>query len=269
MKCSRLITKKYTTSFYLGILMLKKQLRPGIHAIYGFVRVADEIVDTFHNYDKQVLLDEFEAETKLAIERGISTNPILNSLQAVINKYNIEWDLFDRFLRSMRMDLSKKEYNRQEYDDYIVGSAEVVGLMCLRVFCDGNDELYNELKPGAMRLGAAFQKVNFLRDLSADNNQLGRTYFPNVDLAQFDINSKSQIEKEIYEDFAEARKAICKLPRSSKLGVYTAYIYFKFLLMKIEKQSPSIIMQKRVRISNFHKLGLLAFSRFRVGFNLI
>ena len=224
---SKCTTRKYSTSFSLGIHLLHSRFHEPIYAIYGFVRFADEIVDTFHGYDKEKLLDQFEKDTYDAIEHGISMNPILHSFQRAVHQYGIDRELIDTFLGSMRMDLHMDEYNRTEFEKYILGSAEVVGLMCLRVFTEGDRALYEELKPAAMRLGAAFQKVNFLRDIRADYQELGRTYFPGLDLTQFTIKEKLRIESEIAEDFAFAMEGIRKLPRGAKRGVYIAHVYYR------------------------------------------
>lgn len=255
--CSRLTTKAYSTSFSLGIYCLAPHLRPHIYSIYGFVRFADEIVDTFHDYNKAELLSEFKEETWKAIGRGISINPILNSFQHVVNKYGIEHDLITCFLKSMETDLEKTDHNEYSYAEYIVGSAEVVGLMCLRVFTENNDALYNELKPSAMKLGAAFQKVNFLRDINMDYNQLGRTYFPGVDFQRFSAREKEQIQQDIEADFAAALSGIRKLPMASRQGVYLAYYYYRKLFLKIKNTPADRVMSVRIRIPNHEKLGLM------------
>ncbi|MBZ0246540.1 MAG: phytoene/squalene synthase family protein, partial [Cyclobacteriaceae bacterium] len=222
-KCSRLTTKAYSTSFSLGILCLHKELRDPIYSIYGFVRFADEIVDTFHHYDKKSLLESFKKETYKAIDEKISLNPILQSFQLTVHQFNIDHILIEQFLNSMEMDLNEKTHNQKSYEEYILGSAEVVGLMCLKVFCNGDSASYDQLKPMAMRLGSAFQKINFLRDLKADYEGMGRSYFPGVNLDVFDDISKSKIEESIAEDFREGFKGIQQLPKKSKLGVYVAY----------------------------------------------
>jgi len=229
LKCSKTTTLTYSTSFSLGIKFLDKKFHNPIYSIYGFVRFADEIVDSFHEYDKSYLLNKFRNDTYEAIEQKISLNPVLNSFQKVVNDYSIERELVDTFLNSMEMDLQKQFYDQQLYQQYILGSAEVVGLMCLRVFCEGDEKLYEHLKFPAMKLGAAFQKVNFLRDLRADNIELGRTYFPEIDLKQFSLTDKNKIEKEIEEDFTKALLGIRQLPLSSRNGVYLAYFYYKKL----------------------------------------
>jgi 15-cis-phytoene synthase len=268
-KCSELTTKKYSTSFSLGIKFLGKHLQEPIYAIYGFVRFADEIVDTFHDYDKKTLLNRFRNETYLAIEEGISLNPILNSFQFAVNKYNIDRELIDTFLDSMEMDLHKDEYSQQNFEKYILGSAEVVGLMCLKVFCNGDNDLYLKLKPFAMKLGSAFQKINFLRDLKADYQHLGRSYFPNVDLSEFNHENKKFIEADIEKDFQMGYEGIKQLPKESRFGVYVAYIYYYRLLNKIKQIPPSRIMEERIRIPNSKKYGLFVSSYVRHSFNLI
>ncbi|MES2590132.1 MAG: phytoene/squalene synthase family protein [Bacteroidota bacterium] len=268
-KCSKLTTKAYSTSFSLGIYFLNKEIREPIYAIYGFVRFADEIVDSFEGYDKKELLEKFKNETYEAIEKKISLNPILNSFQHVVNSYNIDMELIDTFLKSMEMDLFNKEYSQEKYQEYILGSAEVVGLMCLCVFTEGNTKDYENLRFFAMKLGAAFQKVNFLRDLDADFNQLGRTYFPNVDLKKFNAREKEEIQKEIEEDFKIALTGIKKLPKTSKKGVYLAYIYYYSLFRKIKTTSVQNLIQSRIRISNFRKIMLMLTSTFRYKLNFI
>lgn len=229
---SKMTTKKYSTSFSLGILALKPSIRSAIYAIYGYVRLADEIVDSFHGYDKEKLLKRFKIETEIALAEGISLNPMLQSFQETVHKYQIDKALIDQFLHSMEMDLQKIEYNSDLYDEYIHGSAEVVGLMCLQVFTDGDKEKYEELKPYAMKLGSAFQKINFLRDLKDDYQLLGRTYFPNIDMNVFNNQVKFEIEKEIEQEFEEALIGIKKLPASSLFGVYLAYKYYISLFRK-------------------------------------
>ena len=258
-KCSKLVTKNYSTSFSLAVYMLSPSIRDAIYSVYGFVRFADEIVDSFHGYDKQDLIDDFENEYYKGIDRGISLNPILNSFQQTVKQYNIADDLIKAFLKSMKLDLIKSDYNsKSEYDEYIYGSADVVGLMCLKVFVDGDDEKYNQLKGEAMRLGSAFQKVNFLRDLKDDNLILNRNYFPGVDLNSFDENAKTAIINEIEEDFRVAYQGILKLPIEAKFGVYTAFVYYKKLLKKLENTPCHEIGNARIRVSNYTKAGLLA-----------
>lgn len=261
-KCSVLVTKSYSTSFSMAVKMLAPSIREAIYSIYGFVRFADEIVDSFHGFDKETLINDFENEYYKAQKLGISLNPILNSFQQTVKKYNIEDDLIQSFLKSMKMDLIKSDYNHtKEYEEYIYGSADVVGLMCLKVFVNGNDTKYNELKAEAMRLGSAFQKVNFLRDLKDDNLVLNRNYFPGVNLNSFDENAKDKIIKEIEEDFLVAFQGIKKLPLEAKFGVYTAFVYYKKLLMKLEKTPCHKIGTERIRVSNYTK-GLLFANSF-------
>lgn len=269
--CSKLVTKKYSTSFSMAVNMLSPSIRPAIYNIYGFVRFADEIVDTFHDYDKEKLLTDFEDEYYKALKTGISLNPILNAFQATVKEYNITDDLVAAFLRSMKADLSKKTYTtKEEYQEYIYGSADVVGLMCLKVFVNGDEEKYNELKEPAMRLGSAFQKVNFLRDLKADFEELNRSYFPNVNLKSLDAQSKQMIIKEIEEDFDFAyNHGIVKLPVEAKFGVYMAYRYYRRLLKKLNNVPSSQIIETRVRISDPMKLNLLARSYVKYKLNMI
>lgn len=255
-KVSKAVTEKYSTSFSLGILALKPAIRPAIYAIYGYVRLADEIVDSFHDYDKRKLLDRFKADTWLALEEGISLNPILQSFQETVNTYDIDRKLIEQFLHSMEMDLQQIDYNSDLYKEYILGSAEVVGLMCLHVFVEGDKIAFDNLKPFAMKLGSAFQKINFLRDIKDDYQLLGRSYFPNIDMEVFDNSIKSQIEKEIAEEFREALIGIKRLPASSKFGVYLAYKYYISLFKKIKNTSADKIMNQRVRIPNGQKLSL-------------
>ncbi len=257
LECSKVITTRYSTSFTLGIKTLAKKFQDPVYSIYGFVRFADEIVDTFHDHDKKVLLERFKNETYTAIEEKISLNPVLHSFQLVVNKYNIEKELIDAFLKSMEMDLHHKDYNEGNYNTYIYGSAEVVGLMCLRVFTDGDNNYYEELKEPARRLGAAFQKVNFLRDIKSDYFDRGRIYFPGVDFTQFKNNEKKAIESDIQEDFDAAHEGIMKLPKGARKGVYLAYVYYLKLFQKIRKLSASTIMNKRIRIPDGRKLILI------------
>jgi phytoene synthase len=269
MNCSRNTTEKYSTSFSSAIKLLHKDLRQPIFNIYGFVRFADEIVDTFHEHDKAVLLEEFKKETYLAIERKISLNPILHSFQLTVNQYGISHDLIDAFLYSMELDLSEKKYDRNGYEQYIYGSAEVVGLMCLYVFCNGDKSLYEILKPGARSLGAAFQKVNFLRDLKADFEGLERVYFPGCDFRNFTENDKQNIELDIQKDFNDAYAAILQLPMKSRFGVYVAYKYYLSLFQKIKKLQPQRIMQERVRIPDYGKFYIVAKAGLRSQLNLL
>lgn len=269
LKCSKLTTRAYSTSFSLGIQCLKKKLQGPIYSIYGFVRFADEIVDTFHNYDKATLLKRFKEDTYRALEERISLNPILNSYQQTANQYNFERDLTDQFLKSMEMDLHLTSYDQKGIEDYILGSAEVVGLMCLRVFCEGDEAQYQKLKPSAMKLGAAFQKINFLRDLNADFNGMGRTYFPGIDLTQFDEVSKAKIEADIAEDFHAAYLGIKQLPRAARFGVYVAYLYYLALFKKIKNTPSHVVLQNRIRVRNRHKLSILAYSFVKHQLNMI
>ena len=266
---SRLTTRTYSTSFSLGIYCLAKPLRDPIYSIYGFVRFADEIVDSFHGFNKEELLNRFKTDTYLAIDEKISLNPILNSFQETINKYKIDKELIETFLHSMEMDLDKTNHSKSSYKNYILGSAEVVGLMCLKVFVQGDNEQYLKLKPHAMSLGAAFQKVNFLRDLRADYKELGRSYFPELNIESFNASTKARIENEIHEDFNEAIKGIRQLPRSSRFGVYVAYVYYLALFKKIESVAPEQIMEQRFRIRNRYKLKLLATSYVKHQLNRI
>jgi phytoene/squalene synthetase len=268
-RCSKITTLQYSTSFSLGIRFLSPRLHQPIYNIYGFVRFADEIVDSFHGYDKKYLLDKFRSDTYEAIESGISLNPILNSFQQVVNAYHIDRTLIDTFLNSMEMDLSNQFYSQQLYQQYILGSAEVVGLMCLKVFCDGNDGLHESLKCPAMKLGAAFQKVNFLRDVKADNEELGRTYFPGVNLQAFSETDKKQIEKEISSDFQEALEGIKNLPASSRKGVYLAFLYYTHLFRKIQNLPPHRVLTERIRIPNAQKFGILLKSMLRHQLNIL
>jgi len=254
---SRNTTKKYSTSFSLGILALDVSIRPAIYAIYGFVRLADEIVDSFHGYDKTTLLSRLREQTIQALDEQISINPILHAFQETVRRYDIEWNLIDTFLKSMEMDLCKTGYDQDGYQQYILGSAEVVGLMCLHIFVHGNRTEHLRLKPFAMRLGAAFQKVNFLRDLKADQQLLGRTYFPGMDMKNFDAPTKTAIEQEIEQDFREALKGIKMLPENAKFGVYLAYTYYLSLFKKIKKKAPKEIVESRIRINNGQKLSLM------------
>lgn len=258
---SRLITRKYSSSFSLGIMAFQPSFRAPIYSIYGFVRYADEIVDTFHDYDKALLLDEFRRDTYLALERGISLNPVLDAFAQTVWKYEIGIDLIDAFLDSMAMDLRQISYAQNSYETYIYGSAEVVGLMCLRVFCYEEEGLYEELQEGARALGAAFQKINFLRDLKDDYQSRGRTYFPNLNIGvQLDIHSKREIEKDIQQDFDQAYVAIMRLPRGSRVGVLTAYRFYRNLFRKIQEASSEQILMERIRISNAEKAALLCYS---------
>lgn len=263
---SKITTKKYSTSFSLGILALKPVIRPAIYAIYGYVRLADEIVDSFHGYDKEKLLKRFREQTDEALNEKISLNPILQSFQETVHKYAIDYALIDQFLHSMEMDLQQVDYDSDLYKEYIFGSAEVVGLMCLQVFTGGNKQKYKELKPYAIKLGSAFQKVNFLRDLKDDYQVLGRTYFPNIEMSVFDNSVKVKIEQEIAEEFAEALSGIKKLPNSSKFGVYLAYKYYLSLFRKIKSKSSNEILNERVRVPNSLKayVAVKSYVRYKV-----
>lgn len=265
---SKITTKKYSTSFSLGILALKPSIRNAIYAIYGYVRLADEIVDSFHEYDKEKLLNRLKTETKNALEERISMNPILQSFQETVHTYQIDTKLIEQFLNSMEMDLQKVDYNSALYNEYIFGSAEVVGLMCLQVFTEGSKEKFEELKPYAMKLGSAFQKINFLRDLKEDYQILGRTYFPNVDMCVFDNCVKCQIEQEIEEEFKEALIGIKKLPNSSMFGVYLAYKYYISLFKKIKSKTSSEILNNRIRVSNPQKIfvAFKSYVRYKIAF---
>lgn len=269
LEISALTTKKYSTSFSIGIHFLSKDLQAPIHAIYGFVRFADEIVDSFHAYEKKELLLEFKAETYKAIERGISLNPILNSFQWAVNTYGIDPELIEIFLQSMEMDLETTQYEQTVYEQYILGSAEVVGLMCLKVFVRGNQHTYLELKESAMKLGAAFQKINFLRDLNADYYQLGRTYFPEMNFDLFDQAMKTKIEAEIEADFKAGYDGIKQLPKDARFGVYMAYRYYIQLFQKIRKTDAHIILGQRIRIPDNKKYRLLFTSYLRHNLNLL
>ncbi|MDR6781491.1 phytoene synthase [Pedobacter africanus] len=262
-KVSETVTQKYSTSFSLGILALKAAIRPAIYAIYGYVRLADEIVDSFHDYDKARLLERFKTETWNALDEGISLNPILQSFQETVNRFDIDRSLIEQFLHSMEMDLQQINYNSDLYKEYILGSAEVVGLMCLQVFVEGNREAFERLKPYAMKLGSAFQKVNFLRDLKEDYQALGRSYFPNIQMSIFSNETKREIEHEIEAEFDEALKGIKKLPVQSRFGVYLAYKYYRSLFKKIKNTPAEKIMQQRIRIPNTEKLSLAMRSYLR------
>ena len=268
--CSKIVTESYSTSFTLATKMLDSSIRQDIYNIYGFVRFADEIVDSFHNYDKKELLNLFEKDLKKSIEDKISLNPILNSFQKTIHNYQIDYELVDSFLKSMKLDLDKSKYlTKKEFDQYVYGSADVVGLMCLKVFVKGNNRDYNNLKPYAMSLGSAFQKVNFLRDLKADHDGLNRSYFPNLNIEEFDEESKQIILNEIDKDFSNALMGIFKLPSSAKFGVYTAYKYYLKLLNKLRKTPPLKIKSSRIRVPNYQKVNVLARSYVRYRLNIL
>ncbi len=269
LRTSRMATRAYSTSFSLGILGLDQKYRDPIYSIYGFVRFADEIVDTFHDFDKHALLERFWQDTYHALDHKISLNPILNAFQKVVHDFSIDRELIDTFLKSMEMDLSRNDYDQTKYEEYILGSAEVVGLMCLKVFVDGDRESYKKLTPYAMKLGSAFQKINFLRDLHSDYNQLGRTYFPGLDLANFDEAAKAEIESDIEKDFHQGYIGIKMLPKGARFGVYIAYVYYYNLFRKIKDTNSRIILLERVRISNKRKYGLLVSSYVKHSLNWI
>lgn len=267
--CSKDVTKTYSTSFSFGIYFLNKKFHKPIYGIYGWVRLADEIVDSFHNYDKTLLMQRLRADTMQAIEDKISLNPILNQFQYAVHKYNIDWYLIDTFLKSMEMDILQKEHNEASYKQYILGSAEVVGLMCLSIFVEGDNALYEKLKPFAMSLGSAFQKVNFLRDLKDDYNILGRTYFPGVNFNAFSCKEKARIQTEIDAEFEHALMGIKMLPKASKGGVYLAYYYYKKLFLRIKETPAEKIMTARIRIPDINKIGLMFNSLIRNQLNLL
>ena len=267
---SKIITKKYSTSFSIAVNLLSPNIREAIYNIYGFVRVADEIVDSFEEYPKEELLDRFEQEYRYSLKVGISTNPVINAFQGTVSKYHIDYALVESFLKSMRTDLEKQNYNNQkEIDDYIYGSADVVGLMCLKVFVQGDEERYNNLKESAMKLGSAFQKVNFLRDLNEDYENLNRSYFPNINPNNFTEADKARVLLEINNDFEEAYKGIIKLPKEAKLAVYVAYKYYFNLLHKIERTPSKTLKEKRIRVSNPKKMALLVESYCNFKLNLV
>ncbi len=267
-ECSKIITRRYSTSFSLGIRMFDKQLRIPIYSIYAYVRVADEIVDTFFEHDRKAMLEKFEEDTWQAIESRISTNPVLHSFQNIVNKYGIERSHIKSFIDSMAMDLVNSEYECSKYNEYIYGSAEVVGLMCLRIFCANNNELYENLKPYARKLGSAFQKVNFLRDLKSDFDDRGRVYFPGVDFTSFTEEDKRKIENEIEAEFDEALIGIKMLPTSARLGVYVAFIYYRKLFNKIKSSPAHTIKQARIRVADSTKAYLLFSSAVRSKLNI-
>jgi phytoene/squalene synthetase len=267
--CSRITTEKYSTSFSSAIKLLHKDLRTPICNIYGFVRFADEIVDTFHGFDKALLFEEFKKATYDAIERGISLNPILHSFQMTVNQYGIDHALIDAFLYSMELDLGKHTYDRAGYETYIYGSAEVVGLMCLYIFCEGNQAQYDALKPAAKSLGSAFQKVNFLRDVKADFEGLDRMYFPDCDFTNFTHADKLAIEQDIQKDFDEAYAGILNLPIKARFGVYVAYKYYLSLFKKIQRLEPAHILESRVRIPDYGKAFILAKAGIRSQLNIL
>jgi phytoene/squalene synthetase len=268
--CSKVVTESYSTSFTLATRMLSPSIRQDIYNIYGFVRFADEIVDSFHEFNKEELLDNFEKELNYSLEKKISLNPILNSFQKTVNKYKIDIELINAFLKSMRWDLDKKTYlNNSEFNEYIYGSADVVGLMCLKVFVEGDEKMYSDLSSPAMALGSAFQKVNFLRDLKADHEGLNRSYFPNLNIENFDEISKQHILSEIESDFSKALKGIFDLPSSARFGVYTAYKYYLKLLKKLKNTPPVKIKTTRIRVPNYQKMNVLARSYVRYRLNIL
>ena len=266
---SKHVTKSYSTSFYAGVKCLDKNIRKDIHAIYGLVRFADEIVDSFHDYNKDTLLKEFKQATFDAIERKISLNPILNSFQNTVNKYQIDTDLIHQFFHSMEMDLDSVDFTIEKYKEYIFGSAEAVGLMCLKIFVYGDEHEYMRLKPYAMKLGSAFQKINFLRDLKSDRIELGRLYFPNIEMNNFTSKDKIHIEAEIQAEFDEAFKGIVQLPKSSRFGVYLSYVYYTNLLKRIKRRSIQDLLNERIRISNNIKALLFAKSYVKNSINML
>ena len=268
-ECSEHITKRYSTSFSSGIRAFDKKLRQPIYSIYGFVRFADEIVDTFHDQEKGLLLKEFRAETYKAIDRKISLNPVLNAFQEVVHRYGLEVEMIDSFLDSMEMDLFFHNYQDSLYQTYIYGSAEVVGLMCLKVFMDGDDKGYERLKPYAQALGAAFQKINFLRDMKSDYAERGRVYFPGVDFENFTNQDKQRIEDDINADFEKGYEGIVQLPKGARFGVYLAYVYYTNLFKKIKKATAAKVKQERIRVRDSKKMYLLCSSAFKSTFNLI
>lgn len=268
-QCSKITTQLYSTSFSSAIKLLHKDLRTPIFNIYGFVRFADEIVDTFCDYPQADLLIDFKKETFDSIRRGISLNPILHSFQLTVNEYNIDQHLIEAFFKSMEFDLDKRAYDQAGYEEYIYGSAEVVGLMCLYIFCEGNRTLYDQLKPYARSLGAAFQKVNFLRDLKADYVGLNRIYFPGCDFRNFTAADKNQIEADIQADFNNAYTGILKLPLKARFGVYVAYKYYLSLFKRIKKVQPERIMEERIRIPNMRKAFIVAKAGVRSQFNIL
>lgn len=262
-ECSKLITKNYSTSFSLGIQAFHKDLRNPIYAIYGFVRYADEIVDTFHEYNKMGMIRQFGLDTYEAIEKGVSINPVLQSFQLVVNQYKIDRELIEAFLHSMEMDLEKISYTDSLFKEYIYGSAEVIGLMCLRIFCHGHEGLYERLLPAARSLGSAFQKINFLRDIQADYEERGRVYFPGVDFLRFSEAEKRLIEEDIRKDFNEGLAGIRLLPRKSRGGVYVAYLYYLELFYKIRSKPAATLVAERIRVSDKRKLWLLGQALFK------
>ncbi len=268
-KASRYVTKSYSTSFYIGVKALDKKIRDDVHAIYGFVRFADEIVDSFHGFDKSELLTEFKTETYKSIERKISLNPILNAFQDTVVKYDIDLALVEQFFHSMEMDLEEVEYTKEKYDEYILGSAEVVGLMCLKIFVLGDEKEYQKLKPYAMKLGSSFQKINFLRDLKDDFHELGRNYFPSLESNDLSNLDKIKIEKEIQDEFDEALIGIKMLPKMSRFGVYISYKYYSKLLKKIKRKTAEDLLKERIRIDDNSKILIFAKSYVRNYINIL
>lgn len=266
---SKMTTRRYSTSFSLGIRFLNKELHKPIYSIYGFVRFADEIVDSFDGFDKEVLLAEFKKDTYDAIKNGISLNPILNSFQWAVNKYRVPLDLIETFMNSMEMDLDKKVYDKDTYEKYILGSAEVVGLMCLKIFVSGDEGEYQRLKMNAMKLGSAFQKINFLRDLNDDFNELGRAYFPGINMNDFNNIVKKKIEADIEKDFRLGYEGILMLPKRARFGVYMAYKYYFKLFKKIKRTKAERILEERVRIPNRKKARILVTSYVRHNLNML
>lgn len=269
LSCSKIFTTEYSTSFSKAVSRLHPSIQDDIYAIYGFVRIADEIVDTFHDQPKREMLANFREQAYQSIDQKISTNPILNSFQLVVNRYNIPHELIESFLESMRMDLEQQEHNDESYKKYIYGSAEVVGLMCLKVFCNGNQQLYDELTHPARTLGEAFQKVNFLRDLKSDFEERGRIYFPSVDFTNFSEKEKRKIEDDIEADLQKSLEGIRKLPRKAKLGVYIAYVYFRALLLRIKRVKASNLMKERIRVSDPIKYFLMLKARIDVALRIV
>lgn len=269
LSCSKIFTTEYSTSFSKAVSSLHPSIQDDIYAIYGFVRIADEIVDTFHDHPKREMLSEFRIQAYQSIDQKISTNPILNSFQLVVNRYNISHELIDSFLESMRMDLERQEHNDETYKKYIYGSAEVVGLMCLKVFCNGNQQLYDELTHPARSLGEAFQKVNFLRDIKSDFEERGRIYFPSVDFENFSEDEKRKIENDIEADLQKSLEGIRKLPPKAKLGVFIAYVYFRALLLRIKRVKAANLMNERIRVSDPMKYLLMIKARLAVAMRIV
>lgn len=268
-ECSKNITRRYSTSFSLGIRFLAREFQNPVYSIYGFVRLADEIVDSFEGYRQEEMLQQLERDTFRALDEGISINPVLNAFQQVVGQYGIDRELIVAFLESMSMDLRKQVYTRSLYEKYIYGSAEVVGLMCLKVFCRGEQSMYDRLKHAAMKLGSAFQKINFLRDIKADYEGLGRVYFPGTDFGNFCNSQKKNIEEDIARDFAEGYEGILQLPADARFGVYLAYVYYKRLFKKIQAIPGEQILQTRVRVPDYQKMYLLFSSLTKSKLNLI